>query len=78
MLFVSFFLSRLRLSVKYSHFAGPWNHVGMAVVGGWVGYNYSMWEKDLLLAVNEKRVEKGLPAINREQASPFAHQLGSK
>ena len=66
LLFLISLFTRTRLS------KGPWNHVGMALVGGWVGYNYSTWEKDLLLAVNEKRVEKGLPAITREQAAPWS------
>jgi len=33
------------------------------IVGSYVGYNYSTWEGNMLSAVNEKRVERGMPPI---------------
>jgi hypothetical protein len=44
----------------------------MGLAFGYIGYNYAQWENDLLVAVNSKRNEKGLPSITREQASPFS------
>jgi len=52
-------------------FIGPWNHVIYAGVGGYIGYNYSTWSDKLLAAVNEKRVERGMPAIVREDIVSF-------
>ena len=47
-------------------FARPWNHIGMAMIGGYIGYNLHSWEDRLLVAVNEKRVEKGMLPIKRQ------------
>jgi hypothetical protein len=49
---------------------GPWNHVMLAGLGGYVGYNYSNWENELLVSVNGKRKEKGMPEITRESVVP--------
>jgi hypothetical protein len=44
----------------------PWGHVAMAGVGGYVGYNLQSWEDNLLVAVNEKRVQRGMTPITRQ------------
>jgi hypothetical protein len=44
-------------------------HLGMAIIGGYVGYNYNKWENQLLELLNEKRVEKGLAPMKREDVS---------
>jgi hypothetical protein len=41
-------------------------------VGGYIGYNYSSWENGLLVAVNEKRKERGMPVISRESVIDFS------
>jgi len=46
--------------------ARPWNHLLFGAVGGFIGYNYNRWEDELLAAVNDKRVERGMPPINRQ------------
>lgn len=51
---------------KQRLFARPWNHLLFGAVGGYMGYNYTRWENELLEAVNEKRVERGMPMIHRE------------
>jgi hypothetical protein len=43
----------------------------MAGIGGYIGYNYSTWESQLLSALNEKRVEKGLSEIKRSDMIVF-------
>jgi hypothetical protein len=35
-------------------------------VGGYIGYNKSNWEKAMMKSLNEKRVERGMPPITRE------------
>ncbi len=42
----------------------------LAGLGGYVGYNYSNWENELLVSVNGKRKEKGMPEITRESVVP--------
>ena len=44
---------------------GPWNHLGMGILGGYIGYHLPSWEQRLLTSVNEKRIEKGLSPIQR-------------
>jgi hypothetical protein len=44
----------------------PWTHVIMAGIGGYVGYNYFKWSDQLLAAVNEKRIERGMAPIERK------------
>jgi len=51
---------------KQRLFARPWNHVLFGVVGGYIGYNYGRWEDELLEAVNEKRRERSMPEITRQ------------
>jgi hypothetical protein len=46
--------------------ARPWNHLLFGLAGSYIGYNYSTWESELLKAVNEKRVERGMPEITRQ------------
>ena len=53
----------------------PWVHVFLGCAGGYIGYNYDKWQENLLFAVNEKRVERGLVAISRENVVSFS--LGS-
>ena len=43
----------------------------MAGACGYIGYNYNSWEKELLGMVNEKRVERGLPAFEREKMTYY-------
>jgi hypothetical protein len=45
---------------------GPWNHVAMAGIGAYIGYHFQSWENQLLVDVNEKRVQRGLIPISRE------------
>ena len=44
----------------------PWNHVALACIGAYAGYNMESWDKSLQEAVNEKRVERGMPPVTRE------------
>ena len=44
----------------------PWNHLLIGGIGGYIGYNYSTWEQDLLTAVNEKRLQRGMVPIDRK------------
>jgi hypothetical protein len=50
---------------------GPWNHVLFAFAGGYIGYNYSKWEKELLDKLNAERTSKGLPEIKRTDVLPW-------
>jgi hypothetical protein len=52
-------------------FLGPWNHLFLGFVGGYIGHNYSRWEKELLEDLNAKRKEKGLVEIKREDMTIF-------
>lgn len=52
-------------------FLEPWNHLMMAGAGGYIGYNYADWETQLLNQVNEKRLERGLKAIQREKITYY-------
>ena len=45
----------------------PWTHVMLASIGGYIGYNYFRWSDQLLVAVNEKRVERGMVPIERKR-----------
>ena len=44
----------------------PWNHVAFACIGAYAGYNMEGWEKSLQEAVNEKRVDRGMPPVTRK------------
>ncbi|KAJ1425056.1 hypothetical protein B484DRAFT_451268 [Ochromonadaceae sp. CCMP2298] len=57
---------------KQRYFARPWNHVFLGAVGGYIGYNYSTWENGLLVAVNAKRIERGMPVISRKSVTDFS------
>jgi hypothetical protein len=37
------------------------------MIGGYIGYNYDGWLGELMVKVNEKRVERGLVPIIREE-----------
>ncbi len=50
---------------------GPWNHLFLGVVGGYIGHNYTRWEKELLENLNAKRKEKGLAEITRQDMTIF-------
>lgn len=49
-------------------FNKPWEIVGCGVLLGVVGANYNSWEGQMLDAVNEKRVERGMPEITPKKA----------
>jgi len=42
------------------------------VAGGYIGYNYSKWENELLVALNAERTIRGLPAIQRTDVLPWS------
>ena len=44
----------------------PWGHLILGGIGGYIGYNYSRWEQELLNGVNEKRISRGLVPIDRK------------
>ena len=52
--------------------------MGWAIIGGYVGYNYHRWENELLQLLNEKRIEKGLNPIKREDVSVYNYTMISK
>lgn len=35
-------------------------------VGGYIGYNLQTWEEELLVSVNEKRLQRGMTPITRQ------------
>jgi hypothetical protein len=43
----------------------------MGIVGGYIGYNFPTWDKNLLIAVNEKRKERGFQEISRDTVNSF-------
>ena len=47
-------------------FSEPWWHLLYMGIGGYIGYNKSSWEKAVMKSLNEKRVERGMPPIARE------------
>lgn len=60
--------------ILFVYYLGPWNHVLFGAVGGYVGYNYSRWEQELLVSVNALRKQKGMPEITRESVIPHIPQ----
>jgi hypothetical protein len=50
----------------------------MAGVGGYVGYNLQSWEDNLLVAVNEKRVQRGMTPITRQSLEITSRLTQSK
>ena len=40
--------------------------MALACIGAYAGYNMESWDKRLQEAVNEKRVERGMPPVTRE------------
>lgn len=48
-----------------------------AGVGGYIGYNYNSWSEELLKAVNEKRVERGLEPRVRKDILTFSPVLNN-
>lgn len=57
---------------------GPWEHVLMAGVGGFVGYNYYKWENQMLNLVNEQRALRNMPSIKRDDIMKTPIILGKK
>lgn len=62
---------------KQRLFARPWNHVLFIGVGGYIGYHYPRWEEELLVSVNEKRAERGMPTITRQNITLGSVALSS-
>ena len=68
---VDFFFFCVIITYLFSHIIqsptiGPWNHVFLAGIGGYIGYNYMAWQNQLLIGVNNKRKARGMPEIARE------------
>jgi len=57
---------------------GPWEHIMMAGVGGFVGYNYYKWEDQMLTLVNEQRTIRNMPSIKRDDIMKTPIILGKK
>ena len=48
------------------YFARPWNHILAGALFGYIGYNMDRLVGQLLEIVNEKRDERGLRRLHRE------------
>mmetsp|Transcript_360 Transcript_360/g.1061 ORF Transcript_360/g.1061 Transcript_360/m.1061 type:complete len:93 (+) Transcript_360:36-314(+) len=42
----------------------PWEHLGIMVVGGYVGYKYPIWEEQLRVDIDKIRAQRGMPPLN--------------
>ena len=56
----------------------PWVHVALAGCCGYAGYNLTSWEEEMLVKVNEKRVQKGLVPITRKTLNPISSILSKE
>ena len=56
--------------MKQRYFARPWDHLLAGVAFGYFGYKYYDMENRLVELVNEKRAERGLPQISRQNVFP--------
>ena len=56
--------------MKQRYFARPWDHLLAGAAFGYFGYKYYAWENHLIELVNEKRAERGMPQISRENIFP--------
>ena len=48
-------------------------HLGMGMIGGYIGYNFTKWENQMLDLINEKRALKGFPPIKREDINAYSY-----
>ena len=55
----------------------PWHHAGFAILGAYGGKKYMEWQDDMLVAVNEARVEKGYKPITMSDTSLYGIINGS-
>ena len=53
-------------------------HLGMGMIGGYIGYNFTTWENQMLDLINEKRALKGFPPMKREDINAYNHSKFSK
>lgn len=48
------------------YLARPWMHVLSASILAYVGYNLPKWEENIMNLTNEKRIERGMKPLHRE------------
>jgi hypothetical protein len=64
--------------IEFVLYIGPWNHVICAGIGGYIGYNMTGWETQMLDSINKTRVQKGMVPITRKSLEVGSFLNGDK